>query len=582
MARDDRDWWRAGHPDDHLRRLARGRSSSVGIPIYRSGRRGRPPAHRARTGLAVLVLVVGAVVGVPLLFNQDRITFEGPVAVGAIRAESVVGATVTVRISPSANLPRATVRLDGQVLPLRPNGDRDPGAGTVVLPALAPGAHSLEVSSGRTLLWRGPARRTLRFVVDATAPVLALDPVKAVASLGESVTVTGRVRDLEDDAAGRPLTVTVNGAAVPVSGGRFQLALRRPPPGGVRVAVRDAAGNSASGSLELGVARLLPALRMVHVSTDAWADASRREALLLLAAERRISAVLLDVKDPDGRIGYLSRVPLAQQVGAVNADIDLRAAVGAMKAAGLTVVGRISVFHDPVLATAAWRAGNARQVVTDRAGVPVGGAPEWTNPLDKDVRNYHLALAREAAEAGVDGVVFDRLQRPPGKIEDMDLGSAAEVDDALVEVLRGAGLVLADTPTRLGVMTEVAKDAPEWSEPPLEAFAQVSDWVLPIVYPVRWSMGSFDVVDPIANPYTIVYRALPAVRAAFGVSSARMVPVLQDFSIRLDYGRKQVAAQIQAVADRCLGDFVLWDPKVTYVARSLPVGAPVPAADKGC
>jgi hypothetical protein len=95
-------------------------------------------------------------------------------------------------------------------------------------------------------------------------------------------------------------------------------------------------------------------------------------------------------------------------------------------------------------------------------------------------------------------------------------------------------------------------------------------------------MGSFDVVDPIANPYTIVYRALPAVRAAFGVSSARMVPVLQDFSIRLDYGRKQVAAQIQAVADRCLGDFVLWDPKVTYVARSLPVGAPVPSADKGC
>ncbi len=429
---------------------------------------------------------------------------------------------------------------------------------------------------------RGPATRTVRFDVDGVAPTVRLDPVRAVDQLTDQVAVAGQVSDPEDDRAGRPLTVLVNAAPVVVQEGRFQVSLPRPPPGGVRVTVRDAAGNQAEAGVDLGTARLLPRLRMVHVTPTAWADQSRRDALLELAAARRISAILLDVKDADGKVGYLSQVPLAQQVGAVDAHIDLKAAVSTMKAAGLTVIGRIGVFHDPVLATAAWRSGNTRQVVVDRAGAPIGGAPEWTNPLDKDVRNYHLALAREAADAGMDGVVFDRLQRPPGRLEDMALGSANEVDDALVEVLRGAALVLADTPTRLGVMTEVATDAPEWSAPPLAAFAAASDWVLPIVYPARWTKGSFDVVDPIANPYTIVYRALPEVRAAFGASGARIVPVLQDFSVRLDYGHKQVAAQIKGVADRCLEEFLLWDPKVTYVARSLPVGPPVPAADAGC
>lgn len=582
MARDDRDWRRAGHPDDHLRRLARGRSSPISVPVFRGYRRGPDPVRRARFALASVAVVVAGIAAAPFLFSRHTIALEGAVLRGSLRADEVTGSILTIRVAPAGELPGATVTLDGQPVPLRTGGTLPDGLGEVRLPALGPGRHRIVVASGRGILWRSAASRTVRFDVDATTPALRVEPVPAVSSLTDQVIVSGVVSDPEDDAARRAVSVTVNGAVVAVAEGRFSTTLPRPPVGGLRVVATDAAGNRAESVADIGVSRLLPRLRMVYVPAASWADQVRREALLSLAAADRISAVLLDIKDTDGRIGYLSGVPLARQVGAVSPTIDLRAAVAQMQAAGLTVVGRVVVFHDPVLAAAAWRSGNARQVVLDRSGRPFGGQPEWTNPLDKDVRNYHLALAREAAEAGVDVVVFDRLQRPAGASADMELPDQATLDDALVEVLRGAATVLADTTTRIGVMVEVARDAEEYTAQPLQALGAAADYVLPIVFPARWSKGSFDVVDPIANPYTIVFRALPEVRSGFGATAARVVPVLQDFSVRLDYGRKQVAAQVQGVADRCLVEFLVWDPKGTYAARSLPVGPPVPAAAAGC
>jgi hypothetical protein len=584
MARDDRDWWRAGHPDDHLRRLARGRSSPISVPVYRGYRRGPDPVRRARVALAVLAALIAGVVAAPLLWTRHTIVLEGEVLRGAIRADEVRGSTVTVRISPASQASKATVVLDGAVVALRTGGQLAAGLGEIVLPSLVPGRHRLEVSSGQRVLWRGPGRTVVSFDVDATAPTLSLTPVAAATRLDAPVMVAGKVADAEDVAAGRSVTVTVNDVAVPVAApdGGFRVQLPRAPVGGVRVVASDTAGNRAEAMLDIGVGRLLPRLRMVYVPVASWADQVRREALLGLAASGRITAVLLDIKSPDGQLGYVSSIPLARQVGAVSPRIDLRAAISQMKAAGLVVAGRISVFHDPVLAAAAWRAGNTRQVVLDRRGGPVGGTPVWTNPLDRDVRNYHLALAREAAEAGADVVVFDRVQRPPGAVAEMDLPDPVALDDALVEVLRGAAMVLADTPTRIAVMAEVAEDAPEYTAQPVARFARAADYVLPVLFPARWSKGSFDVVDPIANPYTIVFRALPAVRTTLGPGAARVVAVLQDFSVRLDYGRKQVAAQIQGVADRCLEEFLVWDPKGTYVAKSLPVGAPSPAPAAAC
>jgi hypothetical protein len=550
----------------------------MGVPVFRGYRRGPDPVRRARTALGLIIVGIGGVASGPYLVRRHTIVVEGVITEGATSPAAIEGSRVRVRISPAGAVASARITLDGAPLEVRTGEDLGAGVGEVLLPALSVGEHRMTVTSGRAVLWRGPARRVVRFVVDDTAPSLSVDPISRVASLSQKISVSGRVADDRSKATDdRPLTVTVNGTAATIEGELFRATLSRAPVGGVRIDARDAAGNQTTSVVDVGVGALLPELRMVAVSTSSWADQVRREALLTLAEMGRINAILLDIKSPDGQLGYVSEVPLAKQVGAVAPTIDLRAAIAQMKQAGLTVVGRVSVFEDPILAGAAWRAGNTRQVVMDRTGQPIGGTPVWTNPLDKDVRNYNLAIAREAADAGADIVVFDRLQRPPGRVDQMAV-DPAKIDEALLEVVRGASSVLEETPARIGVTLEVAEDAPEYTAQPIAQISAEVDYVLPVIYPARWTKGSFDVVDPIANPYTIIFRALPDVRSRLG-GGARVVPMLQDFSVRIDYGRKQVAAQIQGVANRCLSEFVLVDPKSTYAARSLPVGAPSPTPE---
>jgi hypothetical protein len=571
------DWRGLGHPDDQLRRLARGRRGPFSPPVYRSYRRGPDPVRRARMALLVVVGGVLLVAGVPFMFDQHQIVLKGKAVLGAVRSTVVNGSVITIETKPVSAVANAQVKLDGQPIALTVKD----GVGRLRLPALEAGEHRVSVTSGSRMLWRGPRQRTIRFVVDDQRPTLAVDPVVPVTELQSALTVTGVARDAPTGNKTLPVTVKVNGVPVDVDpdSGRFTATFKRVPTGALRIVVTDLAGYSVAQTLDSGVGKLLPELRMVHVSADAWGDQVRRDALIGLAEQGRITAVMLDIKSASGFVSHLSSVPLAKQLGAVDPKFDLRAAVAQMKAAGITTVGRISVFQDPVLAAAAVKGGVTRQVVLDRQDRPAGGDPQWTNPLDQDVRNYNLALAREAAEAGVQVIMFDKLQRPPGPVASLQLPEGDALDRSLVEFLTEAAAVVSDTPARIGVIVEVAADAPEFTSQPVVDFARAADYVAPIVFPARWTKGSFDVVDPIANPYTIVFRSLPRILQALEPTGVRVVPVLQDFSIRLDYGRKQVAAQIQGVADRCLTEFMLWDPKGTYAARSLPAGKPVPAGD---
>ena len=56
-------------------------------------------------------------------------------------------------------------------------------------------------------------------------------------------------------------------------------------------------------------------------------------------------------------------------------------------------------------------------------------------------------------------------------------------------------------------------------------------------------------------------------------TGARLVPWLQDFSLDgVTYGPAQVQAQIRAAKAAGAGEFILWDPNVTYTPGALTPG----------
>jgi peptidoglycan/xylan/chitin deacetylase (PgdA/CDA1 family) len=112
---------------------------------------------------------------------------------------------------------------------------------------------------------------------------------------------------------------------------------------------------------------------------------------------------------------------------------------------------------------------------------------------------------------------------------------------------------------------EIAQDIP--------SMAEHVDYVSAMVYPSHWAAGEYGVENPNAQPYDIVRRSLEDFQLKVRGTGARVVPWLQDFSLGVDYGPREVAAQIRATRDAGIDEWLLWDPAVTYTAEALATGA---------
>src|SRR5690606_19295942 len=191
-------------------------------------------------------------------------------------------------------------------------------------------------------------------------------------------------------------------------------------PTGSEVVAVDAAGNTTTQALTTGID--LPQMRAVHVTAHAWSYGPMREAVLDLARQKRIDTVQLDIKDEDGVVGYASTVPLARSTGAATPIYEAKAALRQLHDMGVQVVSRIVALRDPALAEWAWQHGRPDWVVQTPAGQPYSshyGAIAFTNFAHPDVRGYNIALAVEAAELGFDGIMYDYVRRPDGRLSSM-------------------------------------------------------------------------------------------------------------------------------------------------------------------
>ena len=161
-------------------------------------------------------------------------------------------------------------------------------------------------------------------------------------------------------------------------------------------------------------------MRAVHVTALAWKNDDLRNGVLAMADRGEINAVELDLKDESGVVGYDSRVPLARRIGAVQQSYVLADALRTLHKRGLWVIGRIVCFRDPILASAAWKAGRRSEVVQTPEGGPYAGYGGFTNFANPVVRAYNIDIAKEAA-AAADRRHPLRLRPPPGR-PDLDHG----------------------------------------------------------------------------------------------------------------------------------------------------------------
>jgi hypothetical protein len=323
-------------------------------------------------------------------------------------------------------------------------------------------------------------------------------------------------------------------------------------------------------------------IRGIFVNAYAAGSPDRREELLRLTAETEINAWVVDVKDDDG-IRYTSALPLAREVseGKPIPLRDLRALVSLMEENGIYPIARVVVFKDTGLS----RARPEWAIQTPEGARWIDRAKNgWMSPWSRDVWEYTIQVAEEAARAGFREIQFDYVRFPeayrslPRQVH-RDAPAEAARTDAIAGFLETARarlhpLGVTVTADLFGLSMNESRDVGighQW-----ERIAAIVDHVHPMVYPSHYFPTHLRGISrPNRAPYETLFASvgMGVVRnerlQEVGVRPARLVPWLQAFNATwvdrdYPYGPEQLRAQLRAVYELGLEDWILWNSGSRY------------------
>ena len=535
------------------------------------GKKPKPTSAMRQFNVAAIAVlaVCTAIALAPFVIPQHELKVSGLRSGSYLNAARMKKLEVVIAVTPSIAVERLDVRLDGKTVPIVRNL-----RSAVWTPSadLADGEHRLTIRSGSSVLWRGPARREVRFFVDRIRPELK---VRSEANVdGQALVLSGTTEP--------GVTLRVNGVVVPVKGrgdqkGSFRATFRQAPVGTVEIVAVDEANNRSRRLVRTGVERAK--MRGVHVTPRGWRIASVRNPVFRMVESKQINTVMLTLKDEAGGLAYRSAVPKAIEIGASQDLIDPRKVIDELHARGVRVVGRIVCFRDPLFVADAVRSGRLDRVVTDATGLPfVGTDGVFANPVNPDAQRYVLDIIAEAASLGFDDLILDEVRRPGGEPTSMvlaglrpDLGG---LDTELVSFLRRAGEELRGLNVSLGVTVLGGSiNDPKAYGQNVRKFAPLVDYLSPKLFPSRFAPGSFGIDSPVDRPHALIAAAVKVVFRQVANTDAAVLPWLQDFSEGRPNGPADVRAQIDAVDELGVGRWMLVDPKMSYNTGGIPFRA---------
>lgn len=308
-------------------------------------------------------------------------------------------------------------------------------------------------------------------------------------------------------------------------------------------------------------------VRGVHV-TMALASIPGKLDQYIAMKKDGLNTIELDVKDENGEVAF--PVAAANRVGSARRYYNPRLAAERIHAAGLYLIGRVVTFEDPILsanepALAIRRADGSRWLTNGGLG--------WTNPYDKRVWRYDVSIAEAAAKAGFDEIQFDYVRFPSdGDITQIRYPGAhpQPMGWTVPMFVKFAGERL--HPLGVRISTDVfglsaTRDLGIGQFP--GRLARYVDTIYPMVYPSHYSLGEYNIADPDAQPGTTVAYSLRDFRNKVQGHRTKIIPWLQDFSLRHTYTLSNVQDEIQAARLEHSKGFMLWNAAGVYTTAAL-------------
>ncbi|MHC0551950.1 putative glycoside hydrolase [Salinicoccus sp. CNSTN-B1] len=316
------------------------------------------------------------------------------------------------------------------------------------------------------------------------------------------------------------------------------------------------------------------------------AGGERMSNLVSLLNDTDLNAMVVDVKEDAGNI----MMPLegASEMAQKNMQnyVDPDQLMETMESESIYPIARIVAFKDSQLAEAR----PDLSFTHDDGTVWKNGRGEsFVNPFLKEVWDYNVDIAIEAAKLGFKDIQFDYVRFPEGFENRADTLNydAAEYDDGNADDVQQRVNAVTDfveyareklKPYNVDVSVDIFGYAATVPEAPGigQNFSKISnnvDVISSMIYPSHWGPGDFGFQTPDLEPYGVIDSYMEVENEVLNSLDSPPLsrPWIQDFTASylgagnyLNYGVDELEAQIQALHDNGVDEFLLWDATNNY------------------
>lgn len=303
--------------------------------------------------------------------------------------------------------------------------------------------------------------------------------------------------------------------------------------------------------------------------------------LLLLVKNTELNAMVVDIKDDFGHLSFTPSINSPYHNVSRPYITNPKTFIHTLEENNIYPIARIVVFKDNVLA-------NKNPSLTFRTVSGVwknSRGDSFTNPFLKEVWDYNIGMAIEAANIGFKEIQFDYVRFPEKfeKIEgQLNYGktnfhstAGSERAAAVTEFVKYACEKI--KPFNVKVSVDVFGNAtviPEASGigQNFSNIAQHIDVISAMIYPSHWTT-IFGIQKPDLQPYLLVreYAKVENNRLQKLVNPPTSRPWLQDFTAAWlgkgnykIYEKKEVEDQIRALHSQGINEYLLWNANNTY------------------
>ncbi len=348
-------------------------------------------------------------------------------------------------------------------------------------------------------------------------------------------------------------------------------------------AQKSAAGDTAALTPNIGKKEPAPKpprfpkpkhVRGIYMTAWIAGATKKRAELLKMLKDTELNAVVIDVRD-DGDQYWETGIELSKQAKATNLAIvkpdDLMQLLEDEK---VYPIARVACFIDGNVPK--FDASRAVQDANGNAWVERNGRL-WLDPYNKKNWEYLGEVVDFAVEQGFPEIQLDYVRFPGGgkkssmyfpAKKDWPAGTTeSQVIQQFAEFIQKRlpkdvvlsadifGIVSSNTTKDQGIGQD------------MDYFPQPFDLLCPMVYPSHYAKGEYGIANPALAPYEIVLVSMGDFAKV--LKGKPMRPWLQDFDLGAQYGKDEVRAQIKALKELGIQEYLLWNASNRYTAEAV-------------